>query len=157
MTEEVAELVACPCCKSQQCIVEKDEAFKESRLCMTCGMTTQAAYKFGSKAIKDVEKRSPKIVKELKFKDKNLKQYWYPSTIQIRNRGMIYPIGNKTNWKWAVAHVIMIPLFERMNYPIPGKDGEYYETKLDIENATEYPRDRFLDACKKLEMVKVES
>jgi|TARA_Y100000310_G_scaffold215221_1_gene216179 hypothetical protein len=156
MVEEISELVKCPCCKSEQCIIEKDAAFKESRLCMTCGMTTQAAYKFGSKELLDVEKRSPKIVKQLKFKDVELEQYWYPSTIQIRNKGMIYPIGNKNDWKWAVAHVIGIPLFERMDYPIPGKEGEYYETKLDVENASEYDKDKFLEACRELEMVKVE-
>ena len=103
-----------------------------------------------------VEERSPKIVNELRFKDNDLKQYWYPSTIQIKNRGMIYPIGSKLDWKWAVAHVTTIPLFERMNYPIPGKDNEYFETKLDVENASEYDQDKFLEACKELEMVKVE-
>ena len=30
------------------------------------------------------------------------------------------------------------------------------QTKLDVDNAIEYPKNRFLDACKKLEMVKVE-
>ena len=31
----------------------------------------------------------------------------------------------------------------------------YFETKLDVENASEYSRDKFLEACKELEMVKV--
>jgi len=155
MNEE-AELVNCPCCKSDQCLIERDKKFTESRLCMSCGMTTQAAYKFDSPELKKVEERSPKIVNELRFKDDDLKQYWYPSTIQIKNRGMIYPIGMKGDWKWAVAHVTTIPLFERMNYPIPGKDNEYFETKLDVENASEYSQDKFLEACKELEMVKVQ-
>jgi hypothetical protein len=156
MNEDESLLVECPCCKSMQCIIEEDKSYTESRLCLTCGMTTQSAYRFNSDAIKDVEEKSPKVVTELRFMDEDLKQYWYPSTIQIRNRGMIYPIGSKKQWSWAVASVVPIPLFERMNYPIPGKDGEFYETKLDVENATEYPKNRFLDACKKLEMVKVE-
>ena len=52
MNEE-AELVKCPCCKSDQCLIERDKKFTESRLCMTCGMTTQAAYKFESPELKD--------------------------------------------------------------------------------------------------------
>ena len=100
-----------------------------------------------------MDKTSPRIIKELKFVEKN-GQVWYPSTIQVRNLGMIYPIGNKEEWSWAVAKAVGIPLFERMDYPIPGRDGEYYETKLDVENAIQFASNDFMRACKELGIVK---
>ena len=106
--------------------------------------------------MKQNQKYQNQFLLSLYHQDKDLNQYWYPSTIQIKNRGIIYPLGDKLNWKWAVASVIIIPLFERMNYPIPGKEGEYYETKLDVENAKMFEQNEFLNACKELEMVKVE-
>ena len=37
---------------------------------------------------------------------------------------------------------------EQKQYPIPGKDGEFYTEKLDVENAKEYGQYEFMDACK---------
>ena len=39
---------------------------------------------------------------------------------------------------------------EQKQYPIPDKDGEFYTTKLDVENAETYGQYEFLQACKEM-------
>ena len=41
-----------------------------------------------------------------------------------------------------------------VNYPIPGKDGEYYTERLDVEHAMEFGQYEFLSACKSMGIVK---
>ena len=36
---------------------------------------------------------------------------------------------------------------ENEKYPIPGEEGEFYESKLDVENAEIFGQYKFLDAC----------
>ena len=43
---------------------------------------------------------------------------------------------------------------EKMNYPVPGKDDEYYEERLDVDNAVEFGRYEFLKACQTMGIVK---
>ena len=52
--------------------------------------------------------------------------------------GMLFPEGTVNNLTWKVARVI--PLFgdDRLQYPVPGKDGEYFTSKLDVDNANIY-------------------
>ena len=39
---------------------------------------------------------------------------------------------------WKVAKVVPIFGEERLQYPIPGKEGEYFTSKLDVDNANSY-------------------
>lgn len=142
--------ITCPHCGSDNCFAEPHGEI-ESKLCMSCGMT-YSGIKKGSKTEEEMDSKSPKIIKELKKVVDD--EVWYPATIQIRNKGMIFPVGSIDNWRWSCSKVVSIPLFERMNYPIEGKPGHYYETRLDVENASEFPNDRFIDACKDLGMIK---
>ena len=73
---------------------------------------------------------------------------WYPSVINMGPMGMIYPEGTPENWVYKVAKVVAIPEEDRKNYP--KEEGGYYETFLDVENALEYPSNKFLNACKSL-------
>ena len=42
-----------------------------------------------------------------------------------------------------VAPIVDIPEDEQKNYPIPGKDGEFYTNKLDIENCKRFKKNEF--------------
>ena len=50
--------------------------------------------------------------------------------------------------------MIFIPEEERKDYPVPGKDGEYYESRLDVEGAKRFGQFEFLDACTDMGLVK---
>jgi hypothetical protein len=62
--------------------------------------------------------------------------------------GIIYPEGTLEDWKWKYARVVDVGKDEEMKYRIPDKPGEYYETKLDVDNAEIFGRLEFLQACK---------
>ena len=51
---------------------------------------------------------------------------------------------------WKVAKVVPIIGEERLKYPIPGRENEYYTSRLDVENALTFDKFQFkaaLDQC----------
>ena len=107
----------------------------KSYLCMDSGYTTNSTYEIGSDVIKDAEKKAPKLVNDLRFEDESLGLIWFPSVIQVPGIGMIFPDGHSTDdWGYSVAKQIAIPDEEQKNYPVPGKEDTYYQSRLDMEN-----------------------
>lgn len=129
----------CPICNiSDKLYIDSNET-GETRFCLNCGYQTHTKFKINTDELAKYESGNPKIVNALKKADENTGQYWYPAVITLNNLGIIFPDGvDEENWKWGFAEIISIPLFERINYPIPGKDDEFYETRLDIENAKHF-------------------
>ena len=41
---------------------------------------------------------------------------WFPSVINMGERGMIYPEGKQESWVWKYAKVVDIPEEERAKY-----------------------------------------
>tara|TARA_R100000005_G_C4988061_1_gene195900 strand:+ start:597 stop:1052 length:456 start_codon:yes stop_codon:yes gene_type:complete len=130
-------------------IVEKDDNAGVSKMCMDTGYNTNSNLTIGNDQVKEFESRSPKIILETRYEDKLLGQYWYLTTI-VMEHAMLYPEGTKENYQWVYAPVVQIPKDEQIKYPIPGRDGEYYQTRLGIEIAEKFPRDKFMDACKRM-------
>ena len=65
---------------------------------------------------------------------------WYATFMQLPG-GMLYCEGNghtPDDYNWCVAKVISIDGEERKKYPIPGKENEYYTSRLDVENAQKF-------------------
>ena len=55
--------------------------------------------------------------------------------------------GNKEDWKWTAAKAIEVKDVEKVKYPIPGKPGEYYKHRMDMENMKDFDRERgYIDA-----------
>ena len=71
-------------------IVENTEAGIETRICMDTGFTTNSEYKIGSEKIEEIEMSTSRLIRELRFTDVVLGQYWYPTTAMFAT-GMIYP------------------------------------------------------------------
>jgi len=42
------------------------------------------------------------------------------------------------DYSWCVAKVVQITGDDRLKYPIPGKDGEYFTSRLDVENVMSF-------------------
>jgi hypothetical protein len=60
---------------------------------------------------------------------------------------MLYCSGNKeSDFRWEVAKTVELIGDERKKFPVPGKLGEYYTSRLDTENATQFDRARFGEA-----------
>jgi len=93
-------------------------------------------------------KTTPQLAKDLQVYDFTREIYWIPTVINMGDRGIIYPEGTTDSWKWRYAKVVDVPEASQKDYPIPGTDGEYYTTMLDVENAEEFENTEFLEACK---------
>ena len=55
----------------------------------------------------------------------------------------MYPDGDVNNFHYEVAEVVEISGEEREKYPVPGKEGEYFTARLDVENATQFEMKQF--------------
>ena len=141
--------IECPVCKSKNCFESIDKGVT-SYLCLRCGYTSNSLLKQGSDSLEKIMKTTPQLAKDLQVYDYTREIYWIPTVINMGDRGIIYPEGTTGNWKWRYAKVVDISEELQNDYPIPGTDGEYYTTMLDVENAEEFKSTEFLKACKSM-------
>lgn len=143
-------VITCPhCFDSDSCFEDVQETFK-SYMCFNCGFMSNSNYT--DENIDKIQHTS-QLIKDLSFKDETRNIHWYPSVVNMGKLGIIYPDGSVFDWKWKFASVVKVDEGESKNYPIPGKDGEYYTERLDVENAMEFGQFEFLSACKTMGIV----
>ena len=154
----------CINCNSENIQIEDDNI-----ICLKCGFHTSKLYNddidivnndFDELTKNEKNKNNPllnyyaglpKIVKDLKIKDCETNQFWFPIILNIPGKGVLYPDGVSTvKWNWSYIPEIVIPIFERINYPIKERDNEYHETRLDMENAVQFDKLDFSNAVTKL-------
>ena len=150
---EEPEKIKSPFTGKKNCFVQEMGEAK-SYLCIDSGYTTNTSYEIDSEAIKKTMERSPKLIKDLQYIDEDRGLIWFPSIVQVPGIGMIFPDGSSIDdWGYSVAKQIAIPTEEQKNYPIPGKEGEYYQSKLDMENLKTFDKMKFEDACEELKII----
>ena len=122
-------------------IVEADsETGDEHRMCMESGYVTRSSLQAGSTALQEYEKGCSELMIKLRCVDNNLKTIWYPTFMQMPGV-MLYCEGEgrvPSDYKWSVAKVVSIFGEDRLKYPVPGKENEYYTTRLDVDNAEKF-------------------
>ena len=132
-----------PFTNKQSVILEKTEEGVETRICMDTGFTTSSNYKINSETVTEYEETTTKLIKELRFTDALLGQYWYPTTAMFKT-GVLYPDGDKENWKWCYAPIVKLSEVEEKKY---SQDVDY-ESKIDMDNAQYY--DAYISAIKNI-------
>ena len=143
-----------PITGNQTVLIEADPTTGvESRICMESGYTTTEQFKIGSQEALDYENAGmTEFMRAVKFSDETLGTIWYPAFIQMQG-AMLYceQLDNSSNSLiWKVARVVNVTDEERSKYPIPGKENEYYSSRLDVENALSFEKFQFkaaLDQC----------
>ena len=144
--------ITCPNCLSDTHCFEEDmnqvEDFK-SYMCFNCGFTSNSSFTENSDTLKKLLDNSTQLVRDVILFDYDRKITWVPTTLNMGKLGIIYPEGTKTNWNWKLAEVRKLTPEER-------KDPKYqgHEHTLDMENSKTYGQYEFLDACKKMGIVK---
>ena len=114
----------------------------QSKLCMESGFTTNEYMVTGSMSHKKFIESSPKLLQDLAVVDEN-NFIWFPLTMQTEH-AIFFPDGtSETDWVWKIAEVVEIPESEREKYPVIGKENEYYERRLAVEEASWYQNDQF--------------
>jgi|ETNvirenome_6_85_1030632.scaffolds.fasta_scaffold39356_2 ribosomal protein L37E len=146
--------IKCPRCNSKNCF-EQELQDLANYLCSSCGFTSNSNFKPDNEFTKKAESKNPQIVNELKFYDTERSINWYPSVIST-DKGMIYPEGTVKAWAWKFAPIVKLSEDEKSNYPIPGLDGEYYETRLGVDLAQAFHQHDFINALNELGAVKLD-
>ena len=145
------KVIECPHCNdTDRCFEDIQDTFS-SFMCFNCGYMSHSGYT--EDKISEIQHTS-QLIRDLAFKDDVRDIYWYPSVVNMGKLGIIYPDGIPSNWVWKMAKVVKVDEKEKKNYPIFGKDGEYYEERLDVDNAVEFGQYEFLEACKSMGIVK---
>tara|TARA_Y100000401_G_C8312929_1_gene220813 strand:+ start:1152 stop:1496 length:345 start_codon:yes stop_codon:yes gene_type:complete len=88
-------------------------------------------------------KKSPKLVQESKFEDRDRNIVWFPSVINMGKLGMIFPEGTSEEYVWKYARVIDIPESEQAIY-------DNHTQRLDLENAQTFGQYEFVKACEQM-------
>jgi len=146
------EKTTCPVCQelSTNCLVEKTEVKGEpfeSYLCFVCGMTTNSHFAIDSEHLEKMVENNTELMNDLRIMDEERGLVWFPSVINMGQKGIIYPEGLATDWNWCYAPVIDVPEEEREQY-----DG--HDKRLDIENPLKFGQFEFMEACKAMGIVK---
>ena len=143
------KVIDCPVCfDSDRCFEDMQEKFN-SYMCFNCGFTSNSAYNNDSDALKKMEETSSELMREISMFDYDRKIHWFPTILNMGKFGMLFPEGTKSNWNWKLAEVRKLSPEEQKN---PMYEG--HEHTLGIENATTFGQHEFLDACKKMGIVK---
>ena len=138
--------VTCPICSMNTALEEGEGSFL-SWMCVNCGYTSSALYRKGSPALRNILNTSPQLIRDRQVFDNERSIVWIPTIIQMKT-GMIYPEEKNNVLVWRHAKVVEIPKEEQQSYPVPGKEGHFYDSRLDTENAKSF--DSFYEALKSL-------
>ena len=136
---------SCPICKDlhDNCIVEKtgvDGLPFESYICFECGMTSNSHFALDSEHLEKAAENNTALMNDLKIIDEERGLVWFPSVINMGEKGIIYPDGVATDWYWNYASVVDVPEEDREKY-----DG--HEKRLAIDNPQVFGQFEFKKAC----------
>ena len=103
-------VITCPVCFDTNHCFEEVQPTYSSFLCFKCGFMSDSRYEIGSVKLTENLKKSPQLVRESKFEDKDRNIVWFPSIINMGKLGMIFPEGQANKYVWKYAKVIDIPI-----------------------------------------------
>jgi len=139
-------LVTCKRCGSDACMETEPYQNIKSYHCMGCGFTTNTLMKEGEAFLEEQKEILPELYKDLMFTDDESK-IWMPSSINIPEQGMVFANGTGAElWKWSAVKAIPVTEEEKEKYPIPGKEGQYYEWRMDMTTLQMFPERDFMEA-----------
>jgi hypothetical protein len=139
-------LITCTRCGSDACYVDEVNQDIKTYFCYGCGFQTNSLMKEGEDFYNSQVEILPELYKDLFYKDENGKT-WMPSSVNIPTQGMIFANGpSSVEWKWAAVKAIPVAEEEKTKYPIPGKEGQYYEWRMDMTTLKEFNERDFMEA-----------
>ena len=115
-------LIYCARCNSDACYVQEVNDKIKNYHCYGCGFQTNSLMMKNERYFKEQLELLPNLYKELMGEDYEGK-IWMPSMVNLPKQGE-----------------------EKSKYPIPGKENEFYEIRMDMETLTEYEEHNYMDA-----------
>tara|TARA_B100000963_G_scaffold334640_1_gene328005 strand:- start:332 stop:796 length:465 start_codon:yes stop_codon:yes gene_type:complete len=139
-------LIVCDRCGGNACYVQEVNHNIKNYMCYGCGFQTNSLMKKGEKYFDEQVEILPNLYKELMGEDDDGK-IWMPSMVNLPTQGMVFANGpNASQWKWAAVKAIPVREEEKSKYPIPGKKGQFYEYRMDMETLKEFEEKSYMDA-----------
>jgi|TARA_R100001163_G_scaffold44355_1_gene33481 hypothetical protein len=140
------DLKVCDRCGSDACYVQEVNEEITNYQCYGCGFISNTLLKKGSRFFEEQLELLPNLYKELMGEDESGK-IWMPSTVNQPEKGMIFANGKSIdNWKWAAVLAVPVKEEEKEKYPIPNKEGEYYEWRMDMDTMKEFDEKDYIEA-----------
>lgn len=139
-------LIICDRCGSDACYVQEVNQDINNYMCYGCGFQSNSLMKQGSQFFEEQIELLPNLYKELMGEDESGK-IWMPTTINLPSKGMVFADGKSAfNWKWAAVKAVPVNETEKTKYPIPGKENEYYEWRMDMDSIKHFEEKDFMEA-----------
>ena len=140
------ELTICSRCLGDACYVDKVNQDITTQFCFSCGFQTNSLMKEGEEFYEQQITMLPELYKDLFYKDEDGK-FWMPSTVNIPTQGMVFANGTDTfSWNWAAVKAVKVNDDEKEKYPMPGKEGQFYEWRMDMSTLQEFPEREYMEA-----------
>ena len=139
-------LIICARCGSDACYVEVVNQDITTYFCYGCGFMTNSLMKENESFYERQLEVLPELYKDLLNKDDD-GHIWMPSTVNIPTQGMIFANGSSlSDWGWAAVKAVPVLEEEKEKYPILGKEGQYYEWRMDMTTLQMFPERDFIEA-----------
>jgi len=140
------KLTICHRCGGDANYVDEVNENISTQFCFSCGFQTNSLMKEGEAFYEEQLSILPELYKDLLFTDEEGK-IWMPTTINVPTQGMVFANGSsKEQWNWAAVKAVPVTEEEKEKYPIPGKQGEYYERRMDMTTLEGFPEREFMEA-----------
>ena len=141
------EIINCPKSGGDLCYKTQVTPDISNYLSLSCGFWTNSLMKEGEEFYEHQMSTLPELYKDLAWKDEKTEMIWIPNTINQPGLGMVFANGpSKNEWGWAAVKSIKIPEEDRKNHPIPGKEGEFMEYRMDMANMQYFSERDYIDA-----------
>ena len=146
-------LINCARCGSDACYVDEVNQDIKTYFCYGCGFQTNSLMKEGESFFERQLEVLPELYKDLLNKDDD-GHIWMPTTVNVAEKGMIFANGpSKDDWGWAAVKAVKVTEEEKTKYPIPGKEGQYYEWRMDMTTLQMFPEREFMEALSYIEIL----
>ena len=160
ITLSMDKLVDSPICDSNACYESEfktEEGIVKTWICLTSGYTSNTTMTLDSETLKQTLELTADLIRDLRQDHEppggGEVLAWFPTCITMPDKGMIFPEPHKEEeWKWTVVKAIPVLEEEKEKFPIPNKPGEFYKTKMDMENLKRFDKLCFMDAAEELGM-----
>ena len=96
------ELKECTRCGSDACYRQEVTKDISIEMCYGCGFQSNSLMRKGSEFFNEQWELLPELYKALMDEEEETGKIWMPSTINIKEKGMVFADGNlRNNWRWA--------------------------------------------------------
>ena len=154
---EKDKLTICEKCGGDACYVQEVTADVSIKQCFGCGYSSNSVMIEGNEFYELQMESLPELHKDLLWMNPETRNIWIPQTVNIPNKGMVFANGTaKDNWRWTA--VLAVPVTEEekatLKYPVPGKEEESYEFRMDMTTKQDFKEKDFIEALDYIGMFK---